>query len=57
LGDGQGTFNLTTTFDVSNNGSGPAVAADFNADGRLDLATRNDTNNGTVSVLLPVPAP
>jgi FG-GAP-like repeat/FG-GAP repeat len=57
LGDGHGTFNLTTTFDVSNNGSGPAVAADFNADGRLDLATRNDTNNGTVSVLLPVPAP
>ena len=57
LGDGHGTFNVTTTFDVSNNGSGPLVAADFNADGRLDLATRNSMNNGTVSVLLQVPAP
>jgi FG-GAP-like repeat/FG-GAP repeat len=57
LGDGHGTFNLTTTFDVSNNGSGPVIAADFNADGRLDLATRNSINNGTVSVLLQVPAP
>jgi hypothetical protein len=57
LGDGHGSFHLTTTFDVSNNGSGPAVAADFNGDGRLDLATRNDMNNGTVSVLLQVPAP
>jgi hypothetical protein len=57
LGDGHGTFNLTTTFDVSNDGSGPAVAADFNGDGRLDLATRNSMNNGTVSVLLQVPAP
>jgi hypothetical protein len=30
LGDGHGTFNLTTTFDAGNNGSGPAVPADFN---------------------------
>jgi len=57
LGDGHGTFNLTTTFDVSHIGSGPSVAADFNADGRLDLATLNETNNGTVSILLQVPAP
>ncbi len=57
LGDGHGTFNLTTTFDVSNNGSGPLVAADFNGDGRLDLATINEMNTGTVSILLQVPAP
>jgi FG-GAP-like repeat/FG-GAP repeat len=57
LGDGHGTFNLATTFDVSNNGSGPLVAADFNGDGRLDLATINEMNVGTVSVVLQVPAP
>jgi hypothetical protein len=57
LGDGHGTFNLTTTFDVSNNGSGPLVATDFNGDGRLDLATINEMNTGTVSIILQVPAP
>lgn len=57
LGDGHGAFNLSSSIVVSNDGNGPGVAADFNADGRLDLATRNDTDNGTVSVLLQVPAP
>ncbi len=57
LGDGHGTFNLKSSIVVSNDGNGPGVAADFNADGRLDLATRNNMNNGTVSILLQVPAP
>jgi hypothetical protein len=57
LGDGHGTFNLTSSILVSNVGNGPAAVGDFNADGRLDLATINDMNNGTVSVLLQVPAP
>jgi hypothetical protein len=33
------------------------VVGDFNADGRLDLATLNDMNNGTVSILLQEPTP
>jgi len=57
LGDGHGTFNLQSAIVVSNNGNGPGVAADFNADGRLDLATLNSMNSGTVSILLQVPAP
>jgi hypothetical protein len=58
LGDGHGRFNETSSFDPSNNnGSGPLVAADFNGDGRLDLATRNGLTSGIVSVLLQVPAP
>ncbi len=52
LGDGHGTFNFSSSFLVSNNGNGPGVGADFNGDGRLDIATRNDTNGGTVSILL-----
>ncbi len=57
LGDGHGTFNLANSIVVSNNGNGPAVVGDFNADGRLDLATFNDMNNGTVSILLQEPTP
>ena len=55
--DGHGTFNLTSSIVVSNVGNGPAVVGDFNADGRLDLATINDVNVGTVSILLQEPAP
>jgi FG-GAP-like repeat/FG-GAP repeat len=57
LGDGHGTFNLTNSIDVSNYFNGPAVVGDFNADGRLDLATLNQTNGGTVSILLQAPQP
>jgi hypothetical protein len=56
LGDGHGTFNLHGAIVVSNNGNGPGVAGDFNGDGRLDLATINSMNSGTVSILLQVPA-
>jgi hypothetical protein len=52
LGDGHGTFNLNNSILVSHAGNGPAVVGDFNADGRLDLATINDENSGTVSILL-----
>jgi hypothetical protein len=55
LGDGLGTFNLADSNDVSNNGIGPAVAGDFNGDGRLDLATFDYVNGGTVAILLQQP--
>jgi hypothetical protein len=52
LGDGHGTFNLTNSIVVSNDGNGPGVVADFNGDGKLDLASINEQSNGTVSILL-----
>jgi hypothetical protein len=55
LGDGLGTFNLANSNDVSNNGIGPAVAGDFNGDGRLDLATFDYVNGGTLAILLQQP--
>ena len=50
LGNGDGTFQPAVSYAT---GSGPllVVAADFNHDGKLDLATANDTG-GSVSVLL-----
>jgi len=50
LGNGDGTFQAKTDFEVD---LGPfdLVAADFNEDGNMDLATAN-IENGTTSVLL-----
>jgi hypothetical protein len=50
LGDGRGGLRLTQSFDV---GADPRslTAADFNRDGRVDLATLN-SSSATVSVLL-----
>jgi hypothetical protein len=53
LGNGDGTFTQAagSPYPV---GQGPyqIVAADFNGDGKLDLAVANITGNGTVSILL-----
>ena len=50
LGNGNGTFQSAVDYPT---GNGPVVvvAADFNHDGSLDLATANDTGS-SVSVLL-----
>jgi uncharacterized protein (TIGR03437 family) len=51
LGNGDGTFRTGSTISAES-GQNPAavIAADFNGDGHLDLATANE--NGTVSILL-----
>src|SRR5213075_2553973 len=53
LGNGNGTFqpNTCTTCGTGTNPSALAVA-DFNGDGRSDLATANYGNGGSISILL-----
>ncbi|MGA8224693.1 MAG: FG-GAP-like repeat-containing protein [Candidatus Acidiferrales bacterium] len=53
LGNGDGTFTQATG-SPSAVGSGPSqiVAADFNGDGKLDLAVLTTANDGTVSIFL-----
>jgi hypothetical protein len=54
LGDGSGTYSVNTNFDyqASSESSGlTVVAADFNGDGKMDLATSN-YYAGSVSVIL-----
>jgi FG-GAP-like repeat/Abnormal spindle-like microcephaly-assoc'd, ASPM-SPD-2-Hydin/FG-GAP repeat len=51
-GDGMGNFTLASS--AAAGSSGPVVAADFNGDGKLDLAVNNfrDYYGNTVSILL-----
>jgi hypothetical protein len=53
LGNGHGSFNLTSSTDLNDFAPG-AVVGDFNGDGKLDLATITGIgfNGGTVSILL-----
>jgi hypothetical protein len=53
LGNGDGTFTQASGSPYAV-GAGPfqIAAADFNGDGKLDLATANLTGTGTVSILL-----
>src|SRR5713226_3490771 len=50
LGNGDGTFQNQVTYTVGNSPRA-VVVADFNKDGKLDLAVTN-TNDNTVSILL-----
>ncbi len=62
LGNGNGTFNtsimvplviIDTTGTVTNNSHPESIiSADFNGDGKADLATANSYGNGSVSILL-----
>ena len=49
----NGTFTASTNRPVTGKGASAMVAADFNADGKVDLALTNKTDN-TVSILLGV---
>ena len=49
LGNGDGTFRITSTPALKLSGPAFIVAADFNGDGTLDLAIAN-SNNGTVTI-------
>lgn len=51
LGNGDGTFQSSTSVALSGNGGYNVVFADFNGDGLLDLA-ENDYNSGQVTVYL-----
>ncbi len=51
LGTGTGTFQPVTTFSSGGNKAYAIVTADFNGDGRLDLAATNH-GSGTVAICL-----
>lgn len=52
LGDGRGGFHIAASGIVENSGGNTGIAiADFNGDGRLDIATAN-SSAGTASVFL-----
>ncbi len=55
LGNGDGTFQALATYTVgqdSSQGPGSIVVADFNGDGKPDLATSNGWGSNSVSILL-----
>jgi hypothetical protein len=62
LGNGDGTFQRPASYDSGVTGIPVAVAADFNGDGKLDLALADicpapgGCTNGTIAVLLSRPA-
>jgi hypothetical protein len=51
LGRGDGTFAAPVTFTTGGSGEGLILTADFNGDGKLDIAVVNQSDN-TVSILL-----
>ncbi|RXH55936.1 EF hand domain/PKD domain protein [Granulicella sibirica] len=51
LGNGDGTFTMTATSPATGSRPVGIIAADFNSDGKLDLATANQAG-GTVTILL-----
>lgn len=51
LGDGMGSFGAATNFPVGGEQPGDVVVADFNGDGKLDLAVVNVSTPRGVSIL------
>jgi len=51
-GNGDGTFREAVTSPVRNFGIGQMILGDFNADGKIDVATSQDPTTGLVSVVL-----
>ena len=51
LGKGDGTFAAPVKYSTGGSGEGQMVIADFNGDGKLDLAVVNQADN-TISILL-----
>jgi hypothetical protein len=53
LGNGDGTFQTAVTYPASaTDGDEGLTVADFNGDGKLDLAVANDAEAGTVGIYL-----
>jgi hypothetical protein len=51
-GDAAGSLGAAITTNFSINGTRDLGAADFNADGKMDLLTLNDSSTGSVSIFL-----
>jgi hypothetical protein len=53
LGNGDGTFRAAVTYNSGGSGAGSVLLADFNGDGKLDVAVGEQNNNGgTIGILL-----
>ena len=53
LGNGDGTFRAAVTYNSGGSGAGSVLLADFNGDGKLDVAVGEQNNNGgTIGILV-----
>lgn len=52
LGNGDGTFKAPSTLTTVSNPNGSLVMADFNNDGKLDLAVMSETDAGQVQLVI-----